>query len=100
MSIESIITEHIEVTPDINGSKPRIIGHRVRVQDVVIWHEEIGLSPHEIVARYPSITLADVYAALAYYHDHRGVIDRQIAADDALEAQLKAQIPSKLAQAE
>ncbi|MEH2027176.1 DUF433 domain-containing protein [Nostoc sp.] len=37
------------------------------MQDIVIWHERIGLSPDEIIYHYPSITLADVYAALAYY---------------------------------
>lgn len=100
MALESVITEHIEITPGVCGGKPRIAGHRIRVQDVVIWHEEMGFSPREIVARYPSITLSDVYAALAYYHDHREMIDHQIAADDALVAQLKLEIPSKLPQAE
>lgn len=44
--------------------------YRIRVQDIVIWHEKMGLSPDKIVSQYPSITLADVYAALTYYHDH------------------------------
>lgn len=29
------------------------------------------MTADEIVAGYPQITLADVYAALAYYHSHR-----------------------------
>lgn len=95
MALESVITEHIEIAPGVCGGKPRIAGHRISVQDVVMWHEEMGLSPREIVARYPSITLSDVYAALAYYHDHREVIDLQIAADDVLVAQLKLKIPRR-----
>ena len=35
------------------------------------WHGQHGLSPDEIVSRVPSITFADVHAALAYCYDHR-----------------------------
>jgi uncharacterized protein (DUF433 family) len=38
---------------------------------MVIINMEMGMSPDEILYNYPSITLSDVYAALAYYHDHR-----------------------------
>ena len=30
--------EHIEMTPGVCGGRPRIAGHRIRVQDIVIWH--------------------------------------------------------------
>jgi uncharacterized protein (DUF433 family) len=70
MSI-NIIKEHIEITPGICGGKPCIAGHRIRVQDIVIWHEQMGMSPDEILYHYPSITLFDIYAALPYYHDYR-----------------------------
>lgn len=92
----NVISEHIDITPGICGGKPRISGHRITVQDVVIWHEELGLSPQEIVSRYPTITLADVYAALAYYHDRTEEIRQQIAQDDRLEDEMRASIPSKL----
>lgn len=98
MSTESVIAEHIEITPGICGGKPRIAGHRIKVQDVVIWHEEMGLSPKEIVHRHSMLTLADVYAALAYYHDHQELIRRHIEQDDALVESLKESIPSKLPQ--
>jgi hypothetical protein len=38
---------HIEVTPGICGGRPRIAGHRIRVQDVVIWIEQ-GQSEDQI----------------------------------------------------
>jgi len=72
---------HIEVTLGTCGGRPRIAGHRIRVQDIVIWTEQ-GQSPDPIVADFPQLSLADVYAALTYYHDHRDEIDRQIRADD------------------
>ena len=70
--------EHIEVTPGVCGGKPRIKGHRIKVQHVVVWHERTGMSPDEIVSQYPGLTLADVHTALAYYWDHREQIDADI----------------------
>ena len=81
---------HIEVTPGVCGGRARIAGHRIRVQDVVLWTEQ-GQSADQIVADFPQLSLADVYAALAYYHDHREEIDRQIREDDEFVAQLNAQ---------
>ena len=77
------IQEHIEIVESPRGPKPRIAGHRIRVQDVVVWHEKLGMSPDEIVHDYPTITLADVYAALPYYWDHRDAIERAIAEEHA-----------------
>jgi uncharacterized protein (DUF433 family) len=91
-------TEHIEVTQGVAGGRPRVAGHRVRVQDVVVWHDSLGLSPEEIVARNPGLGLADVYAALAYYHDHADEIRKHIDEDEALAEALRAQTRSKLAE--
>jgi len=90
--------EHIVATPGICGGKPRIDGHRIRVQDVALWHERLGYSVAEIVAHYPQLTLAEVHAALAYYYDHRETIQQDIRNAETLVATLKAEIPSKLRQ--
>ncbi|MEM6838818.1 MAG: DUF433 domain-containing protein [Cyanobacteria bacterium P01_C01_bin.120] len=90
------ISEHIQITPDICGGKPRIAGHRIRVQDVVIWYEHLNMSPDDIVYHYPSITLADVHAALAYYYDHLDETRQDIRTSAALASQLSAQTPSIL----
>ena len=66
------------------GGKPRIAEHRITVQDVVIWHERMGLGVDEIVAEY-DLTLSEMYAALAYYYDHRAEIDEPIRADKTFE---------------
>jgi uncharacterized protein (DUF433 family) len=94
MSQLSVITEHIEITPGICGGKPRIAGHRIKVQDIAIWHERMGMSPDEIVSNYPSITLSDVYAALAYYHDHLEEMRQQIKEDEQYAQELQAKTPS------
>jgi uncharacterized protein (DUF433 family) len=73
--------DHIVSTPGICGGKPRIDGHRITVQNIAIWHEQLSQSPEEIAADY-ELTLAQIHAALAYYYDHREEIDRQIKEDD------------------
>ena len=93
--MKNVLTQHIEMIPDVSGGKPRIAGHRITVQNIVIWHERMGLSADEIATEY-GVTLADVFAALTYYHDHRDEIDRSIKADEAFVAELRKQTPSKL----
>ncbi|MHC4181398.1 MAG: DUF433 domain-containing protein, partial [Planctomycetota bacterium] len=65
---EPAVTKHIQSRPGVCGGKPCIGGTRIRVQDVMVWHELQGLTPDEIVAQFPQLTLAGVHAALAYYH--------------------------------
>jgi uncharacterized protein (DUF433 family) len=88
--------EHIAITPDICGGKPRIAGSRIRVQDVVTWHQKMGLSPDEIVSQYPTLTLADIYAALAYYHDNFDRIRQDLAESAETVEKLRQTNPSKL----
>jgi uncharacterized protein (DUF433 family) len=80
---------YIVVTPGVCGGRARIAGQRIRVQDVVLWTEQ-GRSPDQTVADFPQLSLADVYAALCYYHDHREEIDEQIRQDDQDVAEMNA----------
>ena len=73
-----------------------IAGHRIRVMDIVVWHEQRGYSPDEIVDMFPGISLANVYAALAYYLDNRTEIMNDFQHDDELATKLKPLFPSKL----
>jgi uncharacterized protein (DUF433 family) len=95
MTTDAVLARYIERSPDVAGGKPAIIGHRITVQNIVIWHERIGLSADEIASEY-GLTLSEVYAALAYYYDHRAGIDASIRADEALVNELRRMTPSKL----
>jgi uncharacterized protein (DUF433 family) len=92
--MNSVPTEktHVEITPGVCGGRPRIVGTRVRVQDIVL-RTEAGESPDEIVAGLPHLTLADVHGALTYYHGNRDAIDAQIAESDALARQIQVGTP-------
>ena len=69
--------KHIFQTPDFAGGKPRIDGHRITVQNIVVWHEHMGYSIEEIADQY-QLSLSEVYAALTYYFDHQEEIDLNI----------------------
>jgi uncharacterized protein (DUF433 family) len=94
--MSTVISEHIQITPGVCGGKPRIAGHRIRVQDIVIWYEHLRMAPDEIVYHHPSITLADIHAALAYYYDHLDEIRQDIRQGEAFAQQLASQTPSIL----
>ena len=65
----------IETTPGIAGGKPRIAGHRITVEDIVIWHRHQGKCSAQIAEEF-DLTPSEVHAALAYYRDHRAEMDR------------------------
>lgn len=88
---------HLAISPEIAGGKPRILGHRITVQDIVTWHELLGRSADEISADY-SLSLAEIHAALAYYFDHREEIDAAMRESEAFVESLRCQTPSKLKQ--
>jgi uncharacterized protein (DUF433 family) len=84
------VADRIEIAPGVCSGKPRIAGTRIRVQDIAAWHEIHGRSPDEIASGYPHLSLADIYAALAYYHAHRDEIVRDMREDEEFVADFKA----------
>ena len=59
---------------DDNGVA-KVAGKRTRVIDIVLDTQAYGLSPDQIREQHPDLTLAQIYAALAYYHDHKRELD-------------------------
>ena len=92
---DTALDRHIVMDPEICHGKTHIAGHRIRVQDVAVWHERLGISVAEICADY-ELSLAEVYAALAYYFDYKAQIDQDIAADEAYFAAFQQNNPSLL----
>jgi uncharacterized protein (DUF433 family) len=94
--VRPVVTEYIGVKPGYCGGRPHILGHRIKVKHVAVWHEQMGMTPTEIVATYPTITLAQVHAALAYYYDHQGEIQAEIEEERRFVEKLRAGQPSIL----
>jgi uncharacterized protein (DUF433 family) len=76
--------------PDIRGGRPCIAGTGVSVRRIALWHNQ-GLIPEEIMRKFGHLSLAQVHAALAYYHANLAEIDADLEAEvqetDALERQ-------------
>jgi uncharacterized protein (DUF433 family) len=89
------LNEHIVATPGVLGGKPRIAGRRISVQHVVTWHEQMGWSADYIASEF-DLSLADIYAALAYYYDHKEELDARKREDDAFVEEMMRQNPSKI----
>jgi uncharacterized protein (DUF433 family) len=78
MDIGSLIVR----SDDVRGGRPRVAGTGVTVRRIVGWYKQ-GLTPEAITTEMPHLSLAQVYAALTYYHANRDEIEADIAAEDA-----------------
>lgn len=74
----------------IHRGRPIIAGTGVTVARIV-GHYQLGLSPEEIIDELPHLSLAQVYAALAYYHANREAMDAEIAATESEAERLEAE---------
>jgi uncharacterized protein (DUF433 family) len=73
MAIVSI--DHIEV--DDKGVA-RIRGSRIKVIHLVMEKMANGWDADELHVQHPHLSLAQIHAAFAYYHDHKAELDAQI----------------------
>ena len=68
-------TAHIHV--DETG-RAWIDDTNVKVVEVVLDMQGYGMSPEQIHAEYPDLSLAQIHAALSYYYDHQAAFDAEI----------------------
>ncbi len=73
----------IEQSPGVCDGRLRIAGTGVSVRRIVGFYKQ-GCTPEETVRRIGHITLAQVYAALTYYHANHETMEAEFAAEDAL----------------
>ncbi|MCZ7569438.1 MAG: DUF433 domain-containing protein [Ardenticatenaceae bacterium] len=67
-------------SPDVCGGHLRIEGTRITVNQMVVLYKQ-GYGPEDIADQYPQLTLAQVYAALAFYHANREEIEADLMAE-------------------
>lgn len=77
-AVPSLIQPHICL--DERGV-PYIAGTTTKVIEIVLNKQGSGATPEELAEDLPHLTLAQIYAALAYYYDHKAEIDAQIERD-------------------
>ncbi len=88
-------TQHIKIIPGTAGGQPHIAGRRIKVRDVAFQHEYLGRSADEIALEF-DLSLAQVYAALTYYFDHRTEIEAASADRDAFIGTMRHSMPTLL----
>ncbi len=69
-------------TPELSGGRPRLAGTGVTVRRIVGWYK-LGLTAEQIADQFGHLSLAQVHAALAYYHANREEIESGMAAEEA-----------------
>ncbi len=77
--MSKVLHPHITSDSKICGGSAIIHGTRFSVRSVVLYVLHHGLTPEELVAQFPHLTMAQVYDALAYYYDNREEIEKDIA---------------------
>jgi uncharacterized protein (DUF433 family) len=84
----------IRQAPTMHAGRPHIAGTGVTVRRIVSWYK-LGFTPEEIPHQmgHPTLSLAQVYAALAYYHANRDEIEQDLADEEAGASLLEAAHP-------
>lgn len=53
----------------------RLQGTRVGIETILLDYTDLKISPEQITARYPSLTLEQVYATITYYLHNRSQVE-------------------------
>ena len=92
---ETTVTPHIWM--DEKG-RAWIDDANIKVIEIVLDHVAYGWTAESIQENHPVLTLAQVYAALAWYYDHQAAIDAEIEQQsESLQTLRAAAKPSTLA---
>src|SRR5688572_21125846 len=87
VSIEHIVIDEAGVA--------RLAGRRTKVSQIAMDKIAFGWDAEQIQRQYPHLGMSEIHAALAYYYDHRGEIDRQIADGKAKGESIRAQTENR-----
>ena len=91
--MDPALNPYIEIRKNRDGQdRAFVAGTRVRVQDIYVDSQVHGMSPEQIVASLPHLTLSQVHAALAYYYDHREEVLEELRQDKQFVALMKKQM--------
>ncbi len=90
MSTVCDIGQLISVDPQYRGGKPCIAGTGVSVRRIVGYYKQ-GYTAEEIAVNYGHLSLAQVHAALAYYHANYDRMEAEMQAEENEERRLYAE---------
>jgi uncharacterized protein (DUF433 family) len=73
ISVPLMVTEHGTI---------RVKGSRVSL-DSIVHHFNLGATAEQIAQSFPSLSLGDIYAAIAYYLAHREAVEEYLKQQEA-----------------
>ena len=79
------MTPKVEAVPHVHRDaqgRAWIDDSNVKVIEIVLDHLAYGWNAEAIQENHPHLSLAQVYAALAWYYDHQAEMDAEIAQQD------------------
>ena len=84
---DMLVAEPVPCQMDEDGVL-RVTGTRVRL-DTVIGAFNSGYAAEEILFKYPSLSLTDIYAVITYYFWHRAEMDQYLKERQTVAAQVR-----------
>lgn len=73
--IQRTIYPHMVKVEGVCGGQAIIEGTRIAVWHIVGYYYKVGMTVEEILAEWEYLTPAQLFSALAYYHDNKEEID-------------------------
>ena len=80
------VIPHIKVDPE---GRPWVDDTNIKVIEIVLDHVAYGWSAEAIHENHPHLSLAQIYAALAWYYDHQAEMDKEIERQSERVAELR-----------
>lgn len=88
--LDGEVAQRVPLRTDVHGVI-RVAGTRIPLDTIVDAHNR-GQTPQDIIASYDTLSLADVYAVIAYYLTHRAEVDEYLAEREQAAREIRAQI--------
>lgn len=87
---------YVDSGSKLGRKNPVIRGTRMKVIDIALRYELMGMTPDRIVEDFPHLTLPQIHDALSFYYENKSELDRGYLDDQTALEELKRQYASKL----
>jgi uncharacterized protein (DUF433 family) len=94
--VRQIKHPYISINAKISKGSPVITGTRIRVIDIAIEYDRLGLTPDQIIDAHPHLRLEAIHDALSYYYENRSMMDKEIKNKKNIIRKLAQKVPSIL----
>lgn len=75
-AVTQIKHPYITLNKKIRNGEPVISGTGIRVLDIAVRYEVMGMLPEDIIVALPHLNLPQVHDALSYYYEHKNEMDK------------------------